>query len=108
MCMVEGGVGGWSRGLMRVQLQSLHHQVGASRWRVGAALSSGSPVCAMPAHPPPSTPPTAAVLQDTDVYCRDTLCDPTLVAFLNQTFLCWGGDLQRSDAFRCACVAGDG
>lgn len=42
------------------------------------------------------------LLQDTDAYCHDTLCAPELVAYVNQHFLCWGGDLRRSDAFRCA------
>ncbi|EFN56883.1 hypothetical protein CHLNCDRAFT_144534 [Chlorella variabilis] len=40
--------------------------------------------------------------QDTDAYCHDTLCAPELVAYVNQHFLCWGGDLRRSDAFRLA------
>ncbi|KAL4854252.1 putative oxidoreductase YhdF [Chlorella vulgaris] len=40
--------------------------------------------------------------QDTDAYCRDTLTSPALVPFLDEHFLCWGGDLRRSDAFRLA------
>ncbi|KAL4423405.1 hypothetical protein ABPG77_009983 [Micractinium sp. CCAP 211/92] len=40
--------------------------------------------------------------QDTEAYCRDTLCSPAFVEYVNQTFLCWGGDIQRTDAFRLA------
>ncbi|KAL4443291.1 hypothetical protein ABPG75_011028 [Micractinium tetrahymenae] len=40
--------------------------------------------------------------EDTEGYCRDTLCSPGFVQNVNQTFLCWGGDVQRSDAFRLA------
>ena len=39
-------------------------------------------------------------LQDTDAFCRGTLCDPGFAAFVNQHFVAWGGDLRRSDAFR--------
>ena len=39
-------------------------------------------------------------LQDTDAFCRGTLCAPDLVEYVNATFLCWGGDLRHSDAFR--------
>ncbi|KAI7840654.1 hypothetical protein COHA_005675 [Chlorella ohadii] len=40
--------------------------------------------------------------QDTDAFCRGTLCDPGFAAFVNQHFVAWGGDLRRSDAFRLA------
>lgn len=56
-----------------------------------------------PTHPPaiplassPSRPP----LQDTDAFCRGTLCAPEVADYCNATFLCWGGDLRHSDAFR--------
>jgi len=38
--------------------------------------------------------------QDTARFCVDTLCEPELVAFLNSHFVCWGGDVRSSDAFR--------
>ena len=39
-------------------------------------------------------------LQDAPRFCSGTLCDPELVAYINNAFLCWGGDLRCSDAFR--------
>ena len=38
--------------------------------------------------------------QDTARFCTDTLCEPELVAFLNAQFVCWGGDVRSTDAFR--------
>lgn len=38
--------------------------------------------------------------EDTEAYCTSTLCNPAFVQYVNQSFLCWGGDIQRSDAFR--------
>ena len=38
-------------------------------------------------------------LQDTDRFCHQTLCDPAFVQYLSETFLCWGGDVRKSDAF---------
>jgi hypothetical protein len=64
----------------------------------------------VPARTPPrclrraTAPPYRRTAQDTDAYCRDTLCDPALVAFLNERFVCWAGDLRHSDAFRCAAL----
>lgn len=53
----------------------------------------------LPPQPPPHpTPPTPA--QDTDAFCRGTLCAPEVADYCNATFLCWGGDLRHSDAFR--------
>jgi FAS-associated factor 2 len=38
--------------------------------------------------------------QDTDAFCRGVLCAPELADFANGGgFLCWGGDVSRSDAF---------
>lgn len=66
------------------------HQVGVSQhhWTKQAVPSTYCSTCRLP------------VLQDTETFCRDTLCSPGLVEYVNQTFLCWGGDIQRSDAFR--------
>lgn len=38
--------------------------------------------------------------QDTSRFCRETLCHPDVVSYVNQTFLCWGGDVRMSDACR--------
>lgn len=40
--------------------------------------------------------------QDTDAFCRGTLCNPAFAAFVNEHFVAWGGDLRSSDAFRLA------
>lgn len=37
--------------------------------------------------------------EDTDEFCRQTLCDPDFVQYVNSTFLCWGGDIRKSDPF---------
>lgn len=39
-------------------------------------------------------------MQDTDAFCRGTLCNPAFAAFVNEHFVAWGGDLRSSDAFR--------
>eukprot|EP00301_Raphidiophrys_heterophryoidea_P022640 c6752_g1_i2.p1 GENE.c6752_g1_i2~~c6752_g1_i2.p1 ORF type:complete len:543 (+),score=132.35 c6752_g1_i2:197-1630(+) len=33
------------------------------------------------------------------VFCRQTLCDPELVAFINSNFVLWFGDVANSEAF---------
>ncbi|KAK9918295.1 hypothetical protein WJX75_002911 [Coccomyxa subellipsoidea] len=38
--------------------------------------------------------------QDTDRFCRETLCNPELVEYVNSTFVCWGGDISYPDAYR--------
>lgn len=38
-------------------------------------------------------------MQDTDRFCRQTLCDLSFVQYVNDTFLCWGGDIRKSDPF---------
>lgn len=38
--------------------------------------------------------------QDTARFCTEALCEPELVAFLNAHFVCWGGDVRSTDAFR--------
>jgi FAS-associated factor 2 len=40
--------------------------------------------------------------QDTDAFCRDVLCSQEFAEFANGEFLCWGGDVSRSDAFSLA------
>ncbi|KAF5840766.1 ubiquitin-related domain-containing protein [Dunaliella salina] len=37
--------------------------------------------------------------QDTDFFCRNVLCSPELLDLLSQQFVCWGGDVRRSDAY---------
>lgn len=37
-------------------------------------------------------------VQDTDAFCRGVLCSPELVELASQQFVCWGGDMCRSDA----------
>ena len=38
--------------------------------------------------------------QDTDYFCRETLCNPEVVEYVNNNFLCWGGDIRYTDTFR--------
>lgn len=38
-------------------------------------------------------------VQDTDQFCHQTLCDPTFVHYVSENFLCWGGDVRKTDAF---------
>ena len=38
-------------------------------------------------------------VQDTDQFCRQTLCDADFLQYVNSTFLCWGGDIRKSDPF---------
>lgn len=37
--------------------------------------------------------------QDTERFCRDVLCNPEVVDFVNQNFVSWGGEVTQSDAF---------
>jgi FAS-associated factor 2 len=37
--------------------------------------------------------------QDTDAFCRRVLCSSAFADYANAEFLCWGGDVSRSDAF---------
>ncbi|EIE19724.1 UBX-domain-containing protein [Coccomyxa subellipsoidea C-169] len=39
-------------------------------------------------------------LFDTEKFCRETLCNPELVEYVNSTFVCWGGDISYPDAYR--------
>lgn len=50
-------------------------------------------------NPEPSPEPYRCT-QDTARFCTETLCEPELVAVLNAQFVCWGGDVRSSDAFR--------
>lgn len=36
---------------------------------------------------------------DTDSYVREVLCSPSVVSYVNEHFVCWGGDIRRPDAF---------
>ena len=47
-------------------------------------------------------------VQDTEEFCRQTLCDPSFVRYVNSTFLCWGGDIRKSDPFTVCLTAADG
>ena len=38
-------------------------------------------------------------VQDTDRFCHQTLCDPGFVQYVSENFLCWGGDVRKSDPF---------
>eukprot|EP00889_Picochlorum_renovo_P001107 jgi/Picre1/28137/NNA_003543.t1 len=40
--------------------------------------------------------------QDTATFCRNTLCSPAFVDYLNSTFVSWGGNIRSPDAFRLA------
>jgi FAS-associated factor 2 len=40
--------------------------------------------------------------QDTDGFCKDTLCSPAFVDYLNSTFISWGGDIRNPEAYRLA------
>lgn len=37
--------------------------------------------------------------EDADRFCQQTLCNPEFVHYVNSTFLCWGGDVHKSDPF---------
>jgi FAS-associated factor 2 len=37
--------------------------------------------------------------EDTDAFCRTVLCSQAFADYANAEFLCWGGDVSRSDAF---------
>ena len=39
-------------------------------------------------------------MQDTDVFCHDTLCNAEVVEFVNANFLCWAGSITTADAFQ--------
>ncbi len=43
---------------------------------------------------------SVSLMQDTDKFCRETLCNPELVDYVNSTFDCWGGDISYPDAYR--------
>ncbi len=45
------------------------------------------------------SPKLVSCMQDTDQFCQQTLCDPDFVQYVNSTFLCWGGDIRKSDPF---------
>lgn len=38
-------------------------------------------------------------VQDTNSFCRDVICDPDVVQYVNDSFVSWGGDIRRPDAF---------
>lgn len=69
-------------------LQLFEAAVSGPRMRTMMRASLGSMRC------------TALVyVQDTDQFCHQTLCDPTFVHYVSANFLCWGGDVRKSDAF---------
>ena len=41
-----------------------------------------------------------AALQDTERFCSETLCASEVVDYLMDHFVCWGGDIRSSDAYR--------
>jgi FAS-associated factor 2 len=40
--------------------------------------------------------------EDSDRFCRDTLCSPAFVDYVNSTFVSWGGDVRSPEASRLA------
>ena len=48
-------------------------------------------------------------MQDTEAFCRRTLCNSDLAHYLNSTFVCWGGDVRYPDAYKLSnrCAASD-
>ncbi|KAK9806360.1 hypothetical protein WJX72_011391 [[Myrmecia] bisecta] len=38
--------------------------------------------------------------QDTDRFCRGTLCSPGVVEYVNANFVAWGGNIRFADAYR--------
>jgi FAS-associated factor 2 len=40
--------------------------------------------------------------RDSDAFCRETLCSPPFVDYLNATFVSWGGDIRSPEAYRLA------
>lgn len=40
--------------------------------------------------------------QDSEKFCRDTLCSPAFVDYVNSTFVSWGGDVRNPEAHRLA------
>ena len=49
---------------------------------------------------PTVTAHISPLLQDTEEFCRETLCHPDVVGFVDSTFVAWGGSIHYSDAFR--------
>ena len=43
---------------------------------------------------------SAMSMQDSKGFCSQTLCDEEVAAYLDTTFVCWGGNIHHSDAFR--------
>lgn len=39
-------------------------------------------------------------MQDTETFCRQTLCNSDLAHYINHTFLSWGGDVRHPDAYK--------
>lgn len=52
--------------------------------------------------PPPACPllSSSPSRQDTDSFCRSTLCNPDVADLINRLFVAWGGDVRYSDAYR--------
>jgi hypothetical protein len=49
-------------------------------------------------------PPTRCLhpsssMQSTEAFCRDVLCDPDLVDFVNAQLTSWGGDIRQPDPY---------
>ena len=42
----------------------------------------------------------SAAVQDAEAFCQQTLCNSQLSAYINSTFVCWGGDIRHPDAYR--------
>lgn len=44
--------------------------------------------------------PDLLAVQDTDDFCRETLCNQEVAAYIDATFVAWAGSIHHSDAFR--------
>ena len=42
----------------------------------------------------------AGSVQDSERFCRNTLCNGELARYVNDNFICWGGDIRRSEPFK--------
>ena len=43
------------------------------------------------------------MVQETDEYCRDTLCDEEVAQWVTSMLVCWGGSVRYRSAFEVSC-----
>ena len=46
-------------------------------------------------------------VQDTDTFCRSTLCHPEVTQWLDAMLVCWGGNVRYHSAFDVSAAAVD-